>query len=151
MTTEIFIRPGRVGTLETLQLIERLGRKGSGMVPFLLMAIPPSRWDGLIRSRWEYSSRRSIDGKLAQQTFRSIDMQLLSFQRTGVMGGDCAEAAVVVVAVAIAGGRPYQIVALRRPEDLEFSHVFVEVQGYRIDPTAPTDADYTGWERLTYP
>jgi hypothetical protein len=151
MSTEIFIRPGRAGTLETLQLIEQLGRKGAPMIPFLLLGIHPSRWDGMIRPRWQYEMRRSVDGKEAQQTFRSIDQQLFLFRKTGHMAGDCAECAVVVVAVAIATGRPYEILAMRPPDELVFRHVFVEVEGYRIDPTAPTDADYTGWERLTYP
>lgn len=155
MIREIFIRPGRAGTLETLQLIQQLGQVGAAAVPPFVLGLPIPSWDATLRSRWDYEARREVNGIPAQQTFKSMALMITNFRQTGRFRGDCAEAAVVVVAVATAGRISYRIVAVRPPDDIEFSHVFVEVPFrnfiYRIDPTAPVDADYTNWERLTYP
>jgi hypothetical protein len=155
MIREIFIRPGRPGTWETLELIDRLGSEGASLIPHYIAALPVSSWDSQLRGRWVYEARRSVQGVPAQQTFRSVAQQISNLQVTGRLHGDCAEAAVIVVAVAIAGGLPYNIIALRPADETEFAHVFVIVNArgsfYRIDPTAPTDADYTTWEHMIYP
>lgn len=167
MISEVWIRLGRAGTLETLQIINDVGQRGAPMVPFLLLSVPVELWQGIFRKHWLYDLRRSVNGKQAQQFLKSIDVQIYSYQTKGYMSGDCAEAAAVLVAVATAGRLPYEIVAVRRPDEMEFSHVFVEVEGIQIDPTsiwiqtapgkfeidpeAPTDRDYRRWERMVYP
>ena len=155
MIREIFIRPGRAGTLETLKLIDQLGWEGSRSIPGFILSIPLPYWDATLRSRWDYEAVREVEGIPAQQGFQSIVQMISHFQQTGRVRGDCAEAAVLVVAVAIVCRLSYRIVAVRPPDEIEFSHVFVEVTFnnyvYRIDPTAPVEADYTNWERMTYP
>ncbi len=151
------IRRDRNGTWDTLQFIQSLGRQGSTnqYVILLTNSRPVREWDAVLRHYWLYEPEQ-------EELLRTIPRQVQNVIQYQKLIGDCDDAAVVAVAMAEAKKRhqvtssypllSYQIVAVRRSDEPQFSHVFVEIllghQLWRIDPTAPTDADYTNWERL---
>lgn len=149
------IRRGTLGTLDTLKLIDEVGREGSRIryVHNFILSVPLIQWNDVLASRWAYASEDT-------ETVRSIAFQIQNLMKFDKLIGDCDDAAAVAVACACAARLPYRIVAVRAPEESEFGHVFVEVcrpqqqydaRGYlRIDPTAPLDADYRFWERMEY-
>ncbi len=144
----ITIAHGYQGTQQTLHVINGMGRAGKGnsyVARFILM-VPLRMWNDTLARYWNYVEE-------AEETIRGISTQMSNIQKRGMMEGDCDDAAVVAVALAVASRLPYAIVAVRRSDQADFSHVFVEVQGpgfhiFRIDPTAPKDTDYHGWERM---
>ena len=146
MIRAVSIRRGRSGTWDTLKLIHMMGLEGSkndGVNQFV-MTIPVNQWEAMLRTYWQYQAEN-------QETLRGVAKQVEIFMRTGHMIGDCDDVAVVIAALCISSHLPFKIVAVRRPEDQDFSHVFVEALQFRFDPTAPDNADYRYWERMVYP
>jgi len=146
------IKHGAAGTRQTLALMVTVTRAGAAlpMIQTLANTLDPTAWEGLMRQYWRFVEE-------LEETLRPVDFQMDTLLRSGHMLGDCDDAAMVVGAVALAGQKPIRFVAVRRGPDSEFTHVFAEVATVavrdktywlRVDPTAPTDADYTGWERM---
>lgn len=147
MIRAVTVRRGRQGTLDTLALIRGMGLDGANNddVRRVVAYCELTKWDGLLRQCWQFAEEE-------EETLRSVRIQSANMRSYGRMIGDCDDAAVVAVALAAACHLRFKIVAVRPGENAEFSHVFVEVQDvrgwFRIDPTGPINADYTGWERL---
>jgi len=148
MIRQVSIRRGRTGTHDTLELIYGMGLQGSTErdVQQFVRSFPASQWDGLLRQFWQFEEEET-------ETLRSVRLQADYLRRSGVMIGDCDDAAVVAVALGYAYSPNIElhVVAVRSPASHEFEHVFVEIGNLRIDPTAPVNADYRNWERMVYP
>lgn len=152
MTLRVFnIPPGYAGTYRTVEFIASLARTGA-RDPRLKRYLPDVGIpfiDSSLRNYWVYADEEN-------ETLRGVDVQIDNFTQRYQLIGDCDDAAVVAAALAIFARSPnVVIVAVRRPDETEFSHVFVEAEDvnepgtfYRLDPTAPTDANYDGWERM---
>lgn len=114
--------------------------------------LPPRATDNFLRTVWNYKP----DGPVEQLT--TIDRLCADYQQTSHFTGDCDEAATVAAAMLLLD-RPSvkgaTVVGVREPNSTwnENAHVFVvgiDHHGiFRIDPTAPADADYQFWEPLT--
>jgi hypothetical protein len=112
----------------------------------------PRRLDDWLREIWTFEAE-------TVETLRGPESQWFRYIKTNHMVGDCDDAALVAAAmlvspfaVTMGPGGSVEFVAAR-PHNVEnFSHVFLETRDregiIRIDPTAPPDADYTGWEFL---
>ncbi len=146
MIRQVSIQRGRQGTWETLQLIDSVGQAGQNIVYVkrIVESVPVNAWSELLRRYWLFQDEE-------RESIRSVRSQIQSLQAYGRLIGDCDDAAVIVVALARSAHILYKVVAVRRPDDNEFSHVFVMVNGVPIDPTAPVDANYLNWEVLAWP
>lgn len=141
------IRNGPPGTRQTLVEMAKLSREGAALpgVQTISKMYPPIDYENVIRSYWRYAEE-------FDETLTPVDVQARTLLGSGFMLGDCDDAAIVVGAVALASRVPVRFVATRRAPDNQFTHVFAEVtvpEGWlRVDPTAPLDATYQGWERM---
>ncbi len=70
---------------------------------------------------------------------RTPDYQLHQLDQTGILRGDCDDAATLAAALLVAVGWPSSFVAYRMPGVSEFSHVNVHSYGVEIDPIVPSD------------
>ncbi len=143
------IRNGPAGIRDTLQMIHQMALAGSRLVYVqrFILTIPMHQWDGVLRQYWDYQEEDI-------ETLRSVRLQVDSLMKQGKLIGDCDDAAIVAGACCAASHLPFQIVAVRPPNAVEFNHVFVETLTafpVRLDPTAPVYADYSNWERMVYP
>jgi len=141
------IRNGPAGTRQTLEEMAQLAREGAQLSYLRIIGgqYTPVEYDSLMRSYWRYAEEYD-------ETLTPVDFQIRTVVNAGYMMGDCDDAAIVIGATALASGYAVRFVATRRGPDSQFTHVFAEVelpQGWlRVDPTAPADAHYDGWERM---
>jgi len=148
------IRNGPAGTRQTLEEMAPLAREGAQLpyVKIIGEQYNPAEYDALMRSYWRYAEEYD-------ETLTPVDFQIRTVMTAGYMMGDCDDAAIVIGAVALASGFHARFVATRRGPDAQFTHVFAEVSiplqspfapeaWLRVDPTAPLDANYQGWERM---
>jgi len=146
------IRNGAAGTRQTLELMAELARQGATLPYAKLAAVrwTVEQWDEMLRSVWQ--SQEEMDEELTP-----ADFQLRTLVTSGYMIGDCDDAGIVAGALGVAARVPTQFIALRRPADAAFSHVLtvaepiraVSVTRWVIDPTAPRNQNYAGWEQMT--
>lgn len=151
--TEQAIPRGAGGTLATLTTIASLAYAGAQYPELRRFAgtISPRSVDTVLRNVWKFVS----DGE--HETVRSIPRLMDDFLKYGTFFGDCDDAAVLSAALLLTW--PFMVHAsldaMRSPASPAFEHVFVSAEDglgvFRIDPTAPRDADYTNWERLSLP
>lgn len=144
----IDIPRGEAGTRATLYRIARVAVEGWATQRDFLMGFPaaPRELDLRFRALWLYVP----DPPTATDAIRTIEEMRRSFLATGRIEGDCDDAATLATAVAMAHRLPVEIVAIRPPHSIRFEHVFVVIQGVRIDPTAAIAADYRSCEKLTF-
>lgn len=146
------IRNGPAGTRQTLEEMAQLAQEGSTLpyVRNIGLQFQPAQYDDVIRSYWRYAEEYD-------ETLTPVDVQARTFLSAGYMLGDCDDAAIVVAAVAVASQLPSRFVAVRPGNEANFDHVFAEVaiqqtpnstSWLRVDPTAPLNADYRGFERM---
>jgi len=141
------IRRGEAGTRDTLEEIRRLildamSDNRSKLFESLAHNIPIQALDRALRELWNYVEDGDVE--LIRTAGRLAD----DFWRTGRFEGDCDDACVVAGVILILQQRPIEIVAVRFPADAQFSHVFIRSHRFRIDPTAPPDANYDGCEEM---
>lgn len=142
------IRNGPAGTRQTLTAMVKLAREGASL-PYVLMLgrmYQPIDYENLVRSNWRFAEE-------LDETLTPVETQAESYLTHNFMMGDCDDAAIVVGAVAAASDQKARFVAVRQGQEDQFTHVFVEVlasggKWLRVDPTAPLDAHYDGWERM---
>jgi hypothetical protein len=157
-----FILRGPAGIRATLEMIFNQAVIGGRLVYVsrFVSTVPLDQWDTVLREYWDYQDEDA-------ETLRSVRLQIESLMRGGKLIGDCDDAAIVSGALAQAAHLPFVVVAVRAPTSHEFTHVFVEVvdvhtprerhrsvrmsRMFKLDPTAPPDANYSDWERMVYP
>lgn len=151
MSRQETIRRGMLGTWDTLRFIYQMGQTGttSDYVKRFVLTVPLQNWNTILKQYWDYQDEE-------EETLRSVATQIDSLMHYGKLVGDCDDAAVMAVALCAASNLPCKVVAVRQPQDSEFSHVFVESAApqqriTRLDPTAPINASYVNWERMVYP
>lgn len=156
MKVEKYIPRNEAGTKATLVEMLRLcqdaaiARPCPPMLQTMVQVIAPRRLDAFLRHTWNYVP----DGEI--ELLRTVPRLLEDQARTGYFEGDCDDACIIAGACLILqqpGLVKAALAAVRRPHDTSFSHVFCLVldrQGtFRVDPTAPMDADYQNWEMFT--
>ena len=91
--------------------------------------------DVFIRSVW-----RIVPDPEDCEFVREPELQIRQFLQTGFLEGDCDDAATLAGSMCYAIGMPCALVAIRTPENAEFSHVFLRTgNGLDIDPIVPAD------------
>jgi hypothetical protein len=154
------------GTRRTIAEMQIMAWAGQDVPLAALMR--PDGLDGTMRNIWFYLP----DGKV--ETIRTVarmqeefnvpldtyvNGQFFGVKPAGMVAGDCDDAAVLAAAALLHARRvghdvgTISIVAARPGRSTEFEHVFVMFelnhQPTRVDPTAPVDADYSTWEKMT--
>jgi len=113
--------------------------------------VEPRRLDGEFRDVLRYVADPI-------QSLRTPQFLRADFGTTGSITGSCADLATLAAAALYRNARVKHLtfVISRQPADAFQWHAFLtveEIDGttYRIDPTAPIDADYTTAEVLEFP
>ena len=140
-----FIPAGAAGTRSTLAAMVAISLNAS---PHIDVVMDPRTLDSFLRDNWNFVE----DG--ANEFIRDP-------LKNGRMVGDCDDAAVWVGALLYAYRKRNNVlshaffVAVRPPNESDFQHVFTIAEDkhgtFRIDPTAPADANYKGWEEMRHP
>lgn len=95
----------------------------------------PSALDAWLREYW-----RIVPDPIDAEFIRTPEYQLQLAAASGVLVGDCDDAATLAAAVLIALGWAGKFVAIRMPADVEYSHVFVRIPNYLdVDPIVPIE------------
>lgn len=143
------------GTRATQLAIASIAEAGVNVPLAQWLSGDPRNLDSNLRARWNYVP----DGDA--ERIRTVDRMYRDWTETGVISGDCDDAATLAVAAllrfrTVNGGNgyamvgPISIVAARPARSENFEHVFVVFdwngEPVRVDPTAPETADYTTWE-----
>lgn len=139
------------GTRATLHIMRRLAHETSVWSIGRSFQFP-EKLDELLRSKWCYVA----DGD--HELIRTLDRMGSDFLKHGCFIGDCDDAAVMAAAILIHSAKAptaVRFAAGRPARSPHFLHVFVlfdlDGQTYRVDPTAPIDADYSNWELMIAP
>jgi transglutaminase-like putative cysteine protease len=83
------------------------------------------------------------------EIIRTPQFMLDEWLQRGWFSGDCDDVSTLAAALLICSGYPAKFVAIRYSHPSEFEHVFVESNGYRIDPTVPPGTVHKELERMT--
>lgn len=151
MTIQKTIQRNEAGTRQTLDVMRQLARDGAAWPGQALKYFGeyPAVLDESMRQRWVYVP----DGQ--HELIRTPGRMAADLEESGNFQGDCDDAAVWAAAALLTNEENVSkilLVAVRPAGEMRFTHVFVEVLtagGWlRIDPTAPTDANYQFFERM---
>lgn len=96
----------------------------------------PPAIDRYLRLYWQIEAD-PIDTELV----RTPELQIRQASARGVFAGDCDDAATLAAALCLALDWPVALVALRRPGDSEYSHVFARVPLLELAPGLVWDID----------
>lgn len=151
------------GVRRTLKIMSNVARAGvdtPGLDTFAC-AIVPWMLDHALRQFWLY-----VPDPVTAEQVRTIPVMVAQFRLHAQFAGDCDDAATLAASMLLVIQHwtnrffepprrvaAIQIVAVRPPDSVSFSHVFTEYMTsgltfVRVDPTAPKDTDYTNWERM---
>jgi hypothetical protein len=90
----------------------------------------------------------------SEEVIRTVPFMVDELRSYGRFSGDCDDAATMIAAVLLAMGRRARFEAIRTdPDNTEFLHVFVSVEGVRgwepVDPTVHEGTIYQDFGRMT--
>ncbi len=120
--------------------------------------VEPRAIHAFLAEHWDYEFQ-----PLAGQILRTVPRMLHELNTRGKITGACADAAILAGAILYSDRRrrPELVksawfAAVRPPQSVTFDHVCTMAIDradvpWRIDPTAPADADYTNWEVMELP
>lgn len=153
---EKWIPNSEAGVRATLEEMKQLARAGGFYMLLDQLTLRPPDIDRYLAEHWDY-----VYMPLNGQVLRSVPWMLSDLKKKQKITGACADAAIFAGAILTFqqqsinyDNRSASFVAVRPPHELAFDHVFTLVTDYqditwRIDPTAPSNADYTNWEPMT--
>jgi len=103
---------------------------------------PVTSIDSALREHFVYQPE-------SYEIVRTPQFMLHNWLTQGWFSGDCDDVATMAAALLLSFGHSAKFVAIRYSHPTEFEHVFVESDGFRIDPTVPIGTIHRELERMT--